>query len=397
MKKFQNQLPQDVLWQRVHPRKEDERGHYFRDTTAIIHSYPFRRLKHKTQVFFSPKNDHICTRIEHVMHVASVAAAICRGLELDSDLAWAIGLGHDLGHTPFGHVGETVMDELKSESGGFIHELYSLRVVDYLSNYGKGMNLTYAVRDGIVNHCGEKFEQSIKPDFQQKDLQAIVARDQYPSTWEAVVVRMADKIAYLGRDVEDAVQLKIIEKQDIPDEVVRVLGGSNSEIISTLVDDVIESSQAGRGIGFSDTIFHAMKVLKEFNYHSIYLNPILSNYHRYFERILQTLYTYLQEIFKLYGFDTKSYQKEQNLIAVRYADYVVKMRAFYEEVDRGFTNMPFDYLAGMTDDYAMECASEIMIPKKMEHQFDRFLLGTRGAILPALQFQSGLLTVVPDQ
>ena len=376
MKKFQNQLPQDVLWQRVHPRKEDERGHYFRDTTAIIHSYPFRRLKHKTQVFFSPKNDHICTRIEHVMHVASVAAAICRGLELDSDLAWAIGLGHDLGHTPFGHVGETVMDELKSESGGFIHELYSLRVVDYLSNYGKGMNLTYAVRDGIVNHCGEKFEQSIKPDFQQKDLQAIVARDQYPSTWEAVVVRMADKIAYLGRDVEDAVQLKIIEKQDIPDEVVRVLGGSNSEIISTLVDDVIESSQAGRGIGFSDTIFHAMKVLKEFNYHSIYLNPILSNYHRYFERILQTLYTYLQEIFKLYGFDTKSYQKEQNLIAVRYADYVVKMRAFYEEVDRGFTNMPFDYLAGMTDDYAMECASEIMIPKKMEHQFDRFLLGT---------------------
>src|SRR6056297_988459 len=376
VKKFQNQLAQDVLWQRLHPRKEDERGHYFRDTTAIIHSYPFRRLKHKTQVFFSPKNDHICTRIEHVMHVASVAAAICRGLDLDPDLAWAIGLGHDLGHTPFGHVGETVMDNLKQKSGGFIHELYSLRVVDYLSNYGKGMNLTYAVRDGIVNHCGEKFEQSIKPDFQQKDLQAIVARDQYPSTWEAVVVRMADKIAYLGRDVEDAVQLKIIEKQDIPDEVVRVLGGSNSEIISTLVDDVIESSQAGRGIGFSDTIFHAMKVLKEFNYHSIYLNPILSNYHRYFERILQTLYTYLQEIFKLYGFDTKSYQKEQNLIAVRYADYVVKMRAFYEEVDRGFTNMPFDYLAGMTDDYAMECASEIMIPKKMEHQFDRFLLGT---------------------
>jgi len=376
VKKFQNQMPPDVLWQRLHPRKEDERGHYFRDTTAIIHSYPFRRLKHKTQVFFSPKNDHICTRIEHVMHVASVAAAICRGLELDSDLAWAIGLGHDLGHTPFGHVGETVMNELKSGSGGFIHELYSLRVVDYLSNYGKGMNLTYAVRDGIVNHCGEKFEQSIKPDFHKKDLQSISARDQYPSTWEAVVVRMADKIAYLGRDVEDAVQLKIIEKKDIPDEVVKVLGTSNSEIISTLVDDVIESSQEGEGIGFSDTIFHAMKVLKEFNYHSIYLNPILSNYHRYFERILQTLSTYLQEIFQLYGFDIKSYQKEQNLIAVRYADYVVKMRAFYEQVDGGFANMPFDYLAGMTDDYAMECASEIMIPKKMEHQFDRFLLGT---------------------
>ncbi|MFW5712970.1 MAG: deoxyguanosinetriphosphate triphosphohydrolase family protein [Spirochaetia bacterium] len=375
MKKFENQLSREVLRKREHPRTEDERGHYFRDTTAIIHSYPFRRLKHKTQVFFSPKNDHICTRIEHVMHVASVAAAICRGLDLDPDLAWAIGLGHDLGHTPFGHVGETVMDNLKRESGGFIHELYSLRVVDYLSNYGKGMNLTYAVRDGIVNHCGEKFEQFIQPDFEEKNLQHIMARDRYPSTWEGTVVRMADKIAYLGRDVEDAVQLKIIEKKDIPEEVVEVLGSSNSEIISSLVTDVIEASKRAGTIGFSDSIFHAMKLLKEFNYRSIYLNPLLSNYHRYFERILRTLYNYLQEIFDLYGFDTESYQKEQNLMAVRYADYVVKMRSFYEEVDGGFTDMPFDYLAGMTDDYAMECASEIMIPKKMEHQFDRFLLG----------------------
>lgn len=375
MKKFENQLSREVLRKREHPRKEDERGHYFRDTTAIIHSYPFRRLKHKTQVFFSPKNDHICTRIEHVMHVASVAAAICRGLDLDPDLAWAIGLGHDLGHTPFGHVGETVMNDLKQASGGFIHELYSLRVVDYLSNYGKGMNLTYAVRDGIVNHCGEKFEQFIQPDFEEKDLRQIAARDNYPSTWEGTVVRMADKIAYLGRDVEDAVQLKIIEKKDIPAEVVEVLGSSNSEIISSLVSDVVEASQKAGAIGFSEEIFHSMKVLKEFNYRSIYLNPLLANYHRYFERILRTLYNYLQEIFSLYGFDIKSYQKEQNLMAVRYADYVVKMRGFYEEVDGSFEEMPFDYLAGMTDDYAMECASEIMIPKKMEHQFDQFLLG----------------------
>ncbi len=375
MTKFENKLSREVLRRRLHPRKEDERGHFFRDTTAIIHSYPFRRLKHKTQVFFSPKNDHICTRIEHVMHVASVAAAICRGLDLDTDLAWAIGLGHDLGHTPFGHVGETVMNNLKSERGGFIHELYSLRVVDYLANYGKGMNLTYAVRDGIVNHCGEKFEQSIQPDFEEKELQAIDARDRYPSTWEGAVVRMADKIAYLGRDVEDAVQLKIIQKKDIPAEVVHILGSSNSEIISTLVADVIQYSKEIGSIGFSDQIYHAMKVLKEFNYKSIYLNPLLANYHRYFERILRTLYNYLQEIFYLYGFDVQDYQKEQNLMAVRYADYVKKMKEFYEEVDQSFEDMPFDYLAGMTDDYAMECASEIMIPKKMEHQFDQFLMG----------------------
>ena len=375
MKKFVNQLTDEQLLRRRTPRKEDARGQYFRDTTAIIHSYPFRRLKHKTQVFFSPKNDHICTRIEHVMHVASVAAAICRGLELDADLAWAIGLGHDLGHTPFGHVGEKIIDELKASQGGFIHEIYSLRVVDWLANYGRGMNLTYAVRDGIVNHCGEKFEQFITPDFTEKDLSEIAARDRYPSTWEGTVVRMADKIAYLGRDLEDAVQLKIIEAEDIPEEVGAVLGTTNSEIINTLVTDVISTSQKKGAIGFSDSVFQAMRTLKEFNYKRIYLNPLLSNYHRYFERILSTIHTYLVEIFDMYGFNQEDYRKEQNLVAVRYGDYTRKMKDFYQEHDGGFNEMPFDYLAGMTDDYALECASEIMIPVKMEHEFDSFLLG----------------------
>ncbi|MDY7027179.1 MAG: HD domain-containing protein [Spirochaetota bacterium] len=375
MKKFVNQLTDEQMLRRRTPRKEDARGQYFRDTTAIIHSYPFRRLKHKTQVFFSPKNDHICTRIEHVMHVASIAAAICRGLELDADLAWAIGLGHDLGHTPFGHVGEEIIDELKASQGGFIHEIYSLRVVDWLANYGRGMNLTYAVRDGIVNHCGEKFEQFITPDFTEKDLSEITARDRYPSTWEGTVVRMADKIAYLGRDLEDAVQLKIIEAEDIPEEVSKTLGTSNSEIINTLVTDVISTSQAKGAIGFSDTVFHAMRTLKEFNYTRIYLNPLLSNYHRYFERILSTIHTYLVEIFDMYGFDQEKYRQEQNLVAVRYGDYARKMKDFYQQHDGGFNEMPFDYLAGMTDDYALECASEIMIPMKMEHEFDSFLLG----------------------
>ena len=375
MKKFVNRLSDEQLLRRKTPRQEDARGQYFRDTTAIIHSYPFRRLKHKTQVFFSPKNDHICTRIEHVMHVASIAAAICRGLDLDPDLAWAIGLGHDLGHTPFGHVGEHIINELKASQGGFIHELYSLRVVDHLSNYGKGMNLTYAVRDGIANHCGEKFEQSIIPDFTEKELENIGARDQYPSTWEGAVVRMADKIAYLGRDVEDAVQLKIIEKSAIPEDARQILGTSNSEIINTLVTDVISSSKATGKIGFSDEVFRAMVILKEFNYKNIYLNPLLANYHRYFERILSAIFTYLVEIFEMYGFEQEEYRKEQNLVAVRYGDYACKMRDFYEQHDGGYAEMPFDYLVGMTDGYALECASEIMIPKKMEHEFDSFLLG----------------------
>ncbi|MDA3832250.1 MAG: HD domain-containing protein, partial [Spirochaetales bacterium] len=170
---LKNMLTEQELTKRDNAKEIDVRGAYFRDTTAIIHSYPYRRLKHKTQVFFAPSNDHICTRIEHVLHVATVAAAICKGLELDSELAWAIGMGHDLGHAPFGHVGETVMNELMQNSGGFKHELYSLRVVDHLAYYGRGLNLTYAVRDGIISHCGEVFEQTIVPDFCIKDLASI--------------------------------------------------------------------------------------------------------------------------------------------------------------------------------------------------------------------------------
>ena len=139
-----------ALQSRRKERTEDSRGPFYRDTTAIIHSSPFRRLKHKTQVFFAPSNDHICTRMEHVLHVASIASSICRPLGLDSELAWAIGMGHDLGHTPFGHVGERIISRLSEERGlgAFEHEVNSLRVVDFLAEHGKGLNLTYAVRDG---------------------------------------------------------------------------------------------------------------------------------------------------------------------------------------------------------------------------------------------------------
>ncbi len=152
VEKLQNRISSDLLEKRKRERQEDIRGSYFRDTTAIIHSSAFRRLKHKTQVFYAPSNDHICTRMEHVLHVASIASTICRPLGLDSELAWAIGMGHDLGHTPFGHTGEKIISEFCLERGllPFEHEVNSLRVVDFLVNSGKGLNLTYAVRDGIV-------------------------------------------------------------------------------------------------------------------------------------------------------------------------------------------------------------------------------------------------------
>jgi len=387
---FHNSLDTSVLLGRSKEREEDVRGAYFRDTTAIIHSYAFRRLKHKTQVFFAPKNDHICTRIEHVLHVSSIAAAICRGLDLDADLAWAIGLGHDLGHTPFGHVGETILDELSRDYGGFVHELYSLKVVDDLANYGKGLNLTYAVRDGIVSHCGEKFEQFIVPDESEKVLELYADRTHVPSTWEGTVVRMSDKIAYLGRDIEDAVQLNIIAFDDIPAKAAKVLGRKNREIINTLVQDLIESSKQNHAVGFSDRVYHAVCELKRFNYERIYNTPLLTNYHNYFARVLKILHEYLLSLFHTYGYDGNAYKQEKNIPAARFGDYISKMKQFYcrksESGEHEFSSngsdgssqtahtIVLDYIAGMTDSYALECIQEILIPYHMHEQFDRFLL-----------------------
>jgi dGTPase len=378
---FYNPLPAEDLKQRIRPRPKDSvdlRGTYFRDTTAIIHSYPFRRLKHKTQVFFAPKNDHICTRIEHVMHVSTIAATICRALALDSDLAWAIGLGHDLGHTPFGHLGERILGEIIQEEGisfpAFHHELYSLRVIDHLANHGKGLNLSYAVRDGIATHCGEQFEQSVKPDFQIKDLNSLHILERYPATWEGCVVRMADKVAYLGRDLEDALQLKIIQRNQLPSSAVRILGDSNSEIINSLVTDIIAESNRTGTIGFSEEIFQALLILKDFNYRTIYEGPVLTGYHDYFTRILRTLHTYLKEIYQKYKDTYSAYSRENNRLASRFSDYLFKMKDFYLGVDGDFRFAVIDYLAGMTDDFAMECVQEIMIPRKFEYRFDEEVL-----------------------
>lgn len=331
-------------------------------------------MKHKTQVFFAPKNDHICTRIEHVMHVATIAATICRALNLDPDLAWAIGMGHDLGHTPFGHLGEKILSRLKGVEG-FRHEIYSLRVVDHLTNHGRGLNLTYAVRDGIINHCGEKFEQYLEPDHEVKDLSTITRRDHLPSTWEGVAVRMSDKIAYLGRDLEDAMQLGLVRRADLPRRGVEVLGDTNSKIIDTLVNDVIRQSLSTGRLGFSDEVYEAFLEVKNFNYEQIYSSPALASYHQYFERVLETLYRYLQDLFDRYGTDQDAYDAERNTFAARFGDYVCKMRSFYESEDSEPSQVVFDYIAGMTDDFAIESVKEIMIPNQFSVQFDKLELG----------------------
>lgn len=373
-----NLIDKAQLEKRTIPRIEDIRGCYNRDYTAILHSKPFRRLKHKTQVFFSPNDDHVCTRIEHVLHVASIAETICRGLkkknnsnwDLNEDLAFAIGLGHDLGHAPFGHAGESQLNELLGSDNSFIHEVNSYRVAEKLA----GLNLTYAVKDGILCHNGEQFEQSIKPDPRVKDLDLIKNRKNYPSTWEGCIVRFSDKIAYLGRDIEDAIVAGFIATDDIPKAIKDQIGTSNGEIINHLVLDLIDSSTEDQ-ISFSKEYHELMIDLKNFNYGAIYNHPRITEYKVYCKRIISTLYDYLSKLYCSNHWDFEWYLKKESLdIDNFFGNYIKGMRDLYlkekrennwSEGDLG-KQIVTDYISGMTDKFAIECMKEISIPRPIE-------------------------------
>ena len=360
---FKNELPDSVLLSRVKSRKDgDVRSPYYRDTTAILHSSPFRRLKHKTQVFFAPSNDHICTRMEHVLHVASIATAICRAMGLNDELAWAIGVGHDLGHTPFGHIGEYILSDLMVQKGfpPFEHEVNSLRVVDFLSH----LNLTYAVRDGIVSHCGEHFIRTISPDFRKKDLSSIVTKAGIlPSTWEGCIVRFSDQIAYLGRDFEDAARLGIVRKEEVPKMCLKVLGKTNGEIINTLVEDIIVNSEKEGCIAFSEDVYEAVRLMKDFNYKNIYLSPMLQGYEKYFRRLISLIYEYLTELLEKNGFEKDLYLQEGNMLSAGFYNYVIENKDAYMQHDGNLDRIVFDYISGMSDEFATHCFEDLFIPK----------------------------------
>lgn len=362
-----NPLSDEVYKERRTKRDTDIRGDYFRDQTAIIHSMPFRRLKKKTQVFFAPKNDHVCTRIEHVLHVATIAATICKGLNnyewtLDTDLAYAIGLGHDLGHAPFGHAGETVLDNLLKDNGGFIHEINSYRTVEYLANSGAGLNLTYAVKDGIICHNGEQFERDIMPANEKNDLDKIINRKCKPSSYEGCTVRMADKIAYLGRDIEDAIIANIINLDDIPTEIRSNLGDSNGDIINSLVIDVIDYSKDKKCIGFSEDMHKLMVNLKDFNYKYIYKNTIIEDYKRMGQEIVRYLYNHILFLYDKIGHDFIKYSKCKLSLERAFGLYLEKMSSYYFEMNTTPCVIVGDYISGMTDEYALDCIKQITIP-----------------------------------
>lgn len=372
---FTNKLSNEVLTSRVRERSnQDVRSPYYRDTTAILHSSPFRRLKHKTQVFFSPSNDHICTRMEHVLHVASIATAICRAMNLNDELAWAIGVGHDLGHTPFGHIGEKIVSELMEKKGlpQFQHEINSLRVVDFLSN----LNLTLAVRDGIVSHCGEHFVRKIEPNFEIKDFDKLTSRvGIMPSTWEGCVVRFSDQIAYMGRDFEDATRLGIIKKEDMPKDCQKLIGTTNGEIIGNLVDNIIETSEKEGAICFSEDIFSAIQQMKEFNYKNIYLSPMLEGYENYFRRLIYLVYDYLSELLDKNGLDEGKYMKEGNMLSAGFFHYVNEKYDAYMKHDGNLDRLVIDYIAGMSDNFCIDCGNEILKPEHLNESIERSLTG----------------------
>lgn len=371
---IKDHMEQGLLKSRVRKREEDIRGAYFRDTTAILHSSPFRRLKHKTQVFFAPSNDHICTRIEHSLHVATIASAICRGLGLDSELAWAIGLGHDLGHAPFGHTGEKIISKITEAKGlgVFQHEIFSLRIADMLAH----LNLTYAVRDGIVCHCGEKFVQSLNPEEKVKDLESIkTIAGLVPSTYEGCVMRFSDQIAYLGRDLEDACRLNVVNKSDLPQEISNVIGKTNGEIINTLVNDIVASSSEERGISFSDEVFTAVKQMKSFNYERIYRSDLMKGYERYFSRLINLVVDYLDDLFGRYGFEQQPYREEKNMLAMGFCRHINEARELYLSHDGGFDRMVIDYVAGMSDNFCLDCASEILTPEHINESIEQLAAG----------------------
>jgi len=351
----------ECLGRRTHLTPDPNRTEFERDIHRILHSWPFRRLRNKAQVFYAPKNDHICTRLEHALHVASISKTICKHLKLNFDLAEAISLAHDLGHPPFGHIGETILKKLHRNNHLpiFKHEAQSLRVIDRFIHDGQTLNLTYEVRDGVVCHCGEKFVQKISPDRKKNiiSVEPSVAKRQRPATLEACVVRFADIISYLGRDYEDASTVGITRKK-LPPEVTRVLGSTNREIIRKLIYDIVQNSKNIDAIVLSDEVYSALKSFYKFNIDNIYNNPIIT---RQVERMEQMLF----DIFYLF-LDVVQFSKRGIKKVRRYRGEAINV--FYEFLDdmeyspeESNEQIISDFVAGMTDMYATRVYQEMFL------------------------------------
>ena len=286
-----------------------------RDRDRIVHAKAFRRLKHKTQVFLSPQGDHYRVRLTHTLDVSQIARTVARALRLNEDLTEAIALGHDLGHTPFGHLGEQALTPFLGRP--FRHSEQSLRVVDHLENDGHGLNLTWEVRDGIVNH-----PWSMPP----------------PSTLEAQIVRFADRIAYLNHDVDDALRAEVLAPEDLPRGLVRVLGRTHSERVNTLVTDLVEASEGQPEIGLSEPVFRALDALRDFMFEQVYLRKDTQEEHERATRLIRELFQH-------------------------FLDHPGEMPDEYHRAPGDLPTRVADHISGMTDRYALRTYERLFLPQ----------------------------------
>lgn len=388
---------QDSLYE----RNDDIRSPFARDYTRVLHSLAYRRLKHKTQVFFNAAgNDHICTRMEHVQHVESVSNTIAKELGLNEELTRAIALAHDLGHAPFGHQGEDVIKKLAQEylKKDFWHEqngVYFVDDVELLEDNQtmlRNLDLTYAVRDGIISHCGEVDENSIYPRNELINLKKFDRAGKYQAvTWEGCVVKLADKIAYLGRDIEDAQRLGYLtcEGRKRLQEMARVY---NEEAINTtvimhnMIIELCKNSSVENGLTLGETMSQQINEIKEFNKKNIYQNPRLETFKKYSSLVLNEIFYILEGFYEKYGqcvleelakikFDDKLFVKDFAEWIVQYCDMDFSKIKWAKNISskcinkkiygdlsqkKQYIQAVIDFMAGMTDVYAINAFEELL-------------------------------------
>lgn len=382
----------------LYSREDDVRSPFARDYTRILHSMAYRRLKHKTQVFFNISNDHICTRMEHVAHVDSVSQTIAKNLGLNDELTKAIAIGHDLGHAPFGHQGETVISELSQKYLGkkFWHEKNGLRFVEEIElledNYKRfqNLNLTYAVRDGIISHCGEVDENGLIPRDKMIDLEEFISPGQYQAaTWEGCVVKVADKIAYIGRDIEDAINLGFLN-ETTKNELVKMARAHDQNALNTtvimhnLIIDICENSTPERGICLSQRFLEQINRIKDFNYRHIYGHERLQPFKEYSKLVISQIFGVLLDTYeskhswlalsakkKYYPVLIDSFERylakycegdivpEGELIALGAICDNKKIYGRLED-EKIYVCAILDFISGMTDRFAIQVFNELL-------------------------------------
>lgn len=344
------------------------RQHFSLDADRILHSLAYTRYIDKTQVFYLVDNDHITHRVLHVQFLSKIARDVGRFLGLNEDLIEAIALGHDIGHAPFGHDGERYLSDmcLRHGIGGFQHNVQSVRFLDRIERKGRGWNLSLQVLDGILCHNGEIHEQSLRPQpgktFADLDREMELKNNDpsanlTPMTLEGCVVRLADTISYIGRDIEDAIRLNLISRDEIPLNCATLLGTTNGAIVYNLVEDVIKNSMERDGVGFSRKVSETLRELKSFNYERIYQNPKIKGEVGKIGRLVETL-------FELYLEDFDKENRESDL----FSGFLDGMSREYLD-SHSPAEVVRDFIAGMTDEFFMRQCQLRLLPQRMPSRF----------------------------